>query len=123
MADQRDLLKELFTAIDAMDTPAFLSKLAPEAVFRFGASPEVQGHNAIGAAVDGFFSSIAAVSHEITSQIGAGAVLACEGEVTYTRHDATTITLPFANVFEFDGPLISGYRIYIEIAPLYATTA
>jgi hypothetical protein len=36
-----------------------------------------------------------------------------------TRHDATEIALPFINVFEFDGDLISGYKIYMDIGPLY----
>jgi limonene-1,2-epoxide hydrolase len=30
------------------------------------------------------------------------------------------ITLPFCNVFETDDGLISLYRIYIDVAPLYA---
>ena len=43
----------------------------------------------------------------------------CEGETTYTRHDGTQITLPFANVFELEGELISTYKIYADIGPLY----
>jgi len=44
----------------------------------------------------------------------------CEGEVTYTRRDGTKVTVPFANVFELRGPLISIYRIYIDNSPLFA---
>jgi hypothetical protein len=44
----------------------------------------------------------------------------CEGEVTYRRHDNSEITLPFADAFDLRGDLISGYRIYIDIAPLFA---
>ncbi len=120
MTNRSRLLAELFAAIDAKDTAAFLEKLSPTAVFRFGASPPARGKEAIGPAVDAFFSSIAAVSHHVARQVGDGSLLACEGEVRYTRHDGSTITLPFADFFEFDGDLIEGYRIYIEIAPLYA---
>lgn len=122
MADRDPALVELFAAIDAMDTEGFLARLAPDAVFRFGSMPMVQGREAIGAAVDGFFATIAGLRHDVTQKIAAGNALACEGQVTYTRHDATTVTLPFADFFEFDGGLISAYRIYIDIGPLYATT-
>jgi limonene-1,2-epoxide hydrolase len=46
--------------------------------------------------------------------------IVCEGEVTYTRHDGSKITLPFANVFEVKNELITLYRIYIDIGPLFA---
>ena len=46
--------------------------------------------------------------------------VACEGEVTYTRHDGSQITLPFCNIFEIDGDKIEVYRIYIDMAPLFA---
>lgn len=37
-------------------------------------------------------------------------------------HVATSITLPFANIFEFDEDRIEGCCIYIDVASLYATT-
>jgi hypothetical protein len=46
--------------------------------------------------------------------------LVCEGEVTYRRLNNTEITLPFTDVFEYDSNLISQYKIYIDISPLYA---
>ena len=42
-----------------------------------------------------------------------------KGEVTYTRHDGSTITLPYFNVFGMDGELIKDYQIYMDINPLY----
>ena len=42
-----------------------------------------------------------------------------EGEAAYTRHDGSTVSLPFVNVFEIEDVLISDYRIYIDIAPLF----
>ena len=112
-------LDDLFTAIDAKDTERFLGFLTDEASFRFGSAPAVQGKEAIHSAVDGFFSSIAGLSHDLARSVAEDDVVVCEGEVTYTRHDATTITLPFINVFEFDGELISNYKIYMDVGPLY----
>ena len=59
VADRGPVLAELFASIDAMDTAGFLARLSPDAVFRFGSMPMVQGTDAIGAAVDGFFATIA----------------------------------------------------------------
>jgi limonene-1,2-epoxide hydrolase len=112
-------LDKLFASIDAMDTESFLSCIREDAIFRFGSSPPVQGHAAIRAGVDGFFASIAALQHVVQRQVAEDNAVVCEGEVTYTRHDGSKITLPFVNVFEVAGGLISLYRIYIDIGPLY----
>ena len=113
--------KKLFASIDAMDTESFLRFIREDATFRFGSSPAVTGHADIRAAVEGFFSSFAALRHELQKLIADGDSVACEGEVTYTRHDGSKITLPFVNVFEIDGGLISQYRVYIDIGPLFQT--
>ena len=112
--------KKLFASIDAMDTESFLRFIHKDATFRFGSSPAVTGHAEIRAAVEGFFSSFAALQHDLQKLIADGDAVACDGEVTYTKHDGSKITLPFVNVFEIDGGLISVYRIYIDIAPLFA---
>jgi limonene-1,2-epoxide hydrolase len=111
---------KLFVSIDAMDTEGFLGFIAPDAEFRFGSTPPVKGHDGIRAAVKGFFSSFAALSHNLQRVVADDNGVVCEGEVTYTRHDGSNITLPFCNVFEVDDGLISLYRIYIDVAPLYA---
>ncbi len=111
---------KLFVSIDAMDTEGFLGFVAPDAEFRFGSAPPVQGRAAIEEAVGGFFASIAALSHELQRIVAKDDTVVCEGEVTYTRRDGGAVTLPFCNVFETKDGLISVYRIYIDIAPLYA---
>lgn len=113
-------LDELFAAIDAKDTQRFLEFLAPDATFRFGSAPAVQGHEAIAAAVDGFFASIASLRHELSRTVTTGSTVVCEGVSAYTRHDGNEIALPFCNVFETGDGAINDYRIYIDIAPLFA---
>lgn len=109
----------MFAAIDRKDTEAFVGYLTDDASFRFGSAPAVRGRAAIREAVDGFFSTIAASSHYIRQTLTSGTTQVCEGKVTYTRLDGTSVTLPFVDVFEFDGDLIADYKIYIDIAPLY----
>lgn len=119
-AGATDWLDDLFDAIDAQDTSRFTGYLAPDATFRFGSAPAVAGREAIGAAVDGFFSSIASSRHRLANTWSGDDTLVCEGEVTYRRHDGSELTLPFTNVFDMQDELIGTYKIYIDIAPLYA---
>ena len=113
-------INDLFAAIDARDTPSFMQFLGEDATFQFGSAEPAQGHAAIAAAVDGFFASIAGVSHNIDKTLSDASTIVCEGKVTYVRHDGSNVTLPFANVFDVADDLIDKYKIYIDIAPLYA---
>lgn len=113
-------LEKLFTFIDAMDLESFLSFISKDGTFRFGSAPAVVGHDAIQDVVGGFFESIAGLQHVLKRTIVSGSTVICEGEVTYTRLDDSSITLPFTNIFEVSSGLISEYKIYIDITPLYA---
>lgn len=110
----------MFAAIDAADADAFVGYLTEDAVFRFGSAPPVSGRAAIHEAVSAFFSSIAGCRHTISNSIRSDSTLVCEGEVMYRRHDGTEVTVPFTDIFEYDGDLIAHYKIYIDITPLYA---
>ena len=114
------LLDKLFAAIDAKDAAAFAEFIAEDGEFRFGSAPTVKGRPAVRQAVDDFFATIDGLSHSVTRVWRDNSSLACEGEVCYRRHDSTEIVIPFVDVFEFEEDLISAYKIYIDIAPLYA---
>jgi len=111
---------KLFASIDAMDTEGFLGFIADDCTFRFGSSPAVTGRDGVRAAVNDFFSMFAALRHSVNRVVADTNGIACEGEVTYTRHDGSEITLPFCNIFEADDGQISLYRIYIDTGPLFA---
>jgi len=110
---------ELLRAIDAKDTPRFLSHLAPDGEFIFGNAPAAVGHAAIGAAVDGFFKLIRSSRHVLlTTWEGPNSAVG-EGTVTYTRLEGSTLTLPFVDVFHFREGLIGRYQIYMDVNPLF----
>ncbi len=116
---QRDL-EPLFAAIDAKDAKAFTEFLTEKASFRFGSAPATHGKAAIETAVSEFFASLAGLSHVINAVVTKGDMLFCEGETTYTRHDGKDVVVPFADVFEYEGDKIAEYRIYADLAPLFA---
>jgi limonene-1,2-epoxide hydrolase len=112
--------KGLFASIDAMDTERFLTFIDENCTFRFGSSPAITGREGIRASVNDFFSMFAALGHDLQRVVADANGIVCEGEVTYTRHDGKKFTLPFCNVFEVDGGLVSLYRIYIDMGPVFA---
>jgi ketosteroid isomerase-like protein len=113
-------LDRLFAAIDANDSDAFVAFLTENGRFRFGSAPAVQGREAIRDAVSGFFDTIDGCSHSVARVWKDADSLVCEGEVCYRRHDGSELIVPFVDVFAFDGELISDYKIYMDISPLYA---
>jgi ketosteroid isomerase-like protein len=112
--------QQLFDAIDRKDTAAFLGFLAEDAVFQFGNAPPARGRAAIGVAVSGFFGAIGGSRHHLQRSFMGPDARACQGEVSYTRLDGSTVTVPFANVLVMRGELIAGYHIYIDLTPLFA---
>jgi ketosteroid isomerase-like protein len=113
-------LDDLFAAIDAKDPEAFAAFLTEDGEFRFGSAPAVVGRDNVAEAVRGFFDTIDGLSHSVIRLWRDQGSLACEGEVCYRRHDGQEVIIPFVNVFDCEAGLISKYRIYIDIAPLYA---
>lgn len=114
------LLDDLFESIDEKNVDRFLHFLTDDAIFRFGSAPQVQGQSQVRDAVNEFFATIAGCKHKLNKVLADDGTIVCEGEVTYIRNDESEITLPFVNVFETAGELISHYKIYADAAPLYA---
>ena len=112
--------ERLFATIDGKDTAAFLDFLADDGEFRFANAPAAVGHEAIGAMVGGFFAAIGGSRHRLIRTWGDADTAVCEGEVTYTRHDGSSLTLPFVNVFYLRGDKIQSYRIYIDNTALFS---
>jgi len=113
-------VQTLFEAIDAQDTSKFLTFLSSDVRFQFGNWPASVGRDAVGEAVDGFFASISALSHDLLNVWVLEDHIIARGEVTYTRKDGSQLTLPFTNVFGIAEDKINDYQIYMDINPLYA---
>lgn len=112
-------LESLMATIDARDTPGFAAFLAPDCQFRFGNGPTIAGREQIAEFVGGFFQAIAALTHQIQAawEVPGGKV--CHGQVSYTRHDGTTLSVPFANVFGLGEQGIEEYLIFADTSALF----
>lgn len=112
--------KQLFQAIDKMDTEAFLSFLAEDVLFRFGNAEPVKGKQAVGDVIRGFFSSIGGLRHVVLETWKQADTIICRGEVTYTRKDSSTLTVPFADFLrKKSGDGFKEYLIYADVSQLY----
>jgi ketosteroid isomerase-like protein len=111
---------ELFADIDRMDAKAFASHLAEACVLRFGNADEVVGRDAIEEVIAGFFNTIKGLSHHIVEQWDVGDTTILQFESTYTRMDDRRVTVPAVTIYRRGVDLIDDYRIYVDLAPVYA---
>lgn len=115
----KDWLKQLFTIIDRKDAEGFSLFFTDNATFRFANAPAVSGKENVRKAAHDFFVKIKGLHHHVTGVWEFGDIVICEGEVTYTRLDDNTLTLPFVDIFHMKDDRILDYRVYIDISPLF----
>ena len=116
---------DFFRAVDAMDASTVAKAFADDGVFQFGNSDPAVGRERVQQNISGFFSMIGGLSHEITGVWSGswegGEVKSVEAAVTYTRQDGTrTQPLPATSTLRMEGERIKDYRIFIDVAPLFA---
>ncbi len=111
---------ELFAAIDGGDAERFAAFLSGDGLFRFGNGEPVQGRDAVREAVEAFFASIRGCRHELRGSWEVPGAAICHGEVTYTRHDGSRLTVPFANICKREGGHITEYLVHVDASQLYA---
>ena len=115
----KNWLRNLFNAVDNMDADVFVSFFMEDANFKFANAPAVSNRKNIRKAVSQFFSAVKGLRHEIKDVWECDDAVICEGEVTYTRHDNSKVSFPFANVFRMENELIADYRVYIDNSALF----
>lgn len=115
-------MKELFAVVDSMDARGFAAAFAEDGLFRFGNNPTAVGRDQIESSVNAFFSNLEGLRHEILDVWDHEDVVLSEVEATYTRLDGTSISLPAATIGRRRDGLLSDYRIYMDINPLFTST-
>jgi ketosteroid isomerase-like protein len=119
--DPRAFADGMFAVVDRLDADAFADYYAEDAVLRFGNAEAVHGRAAIRNTFAGFFATLDGLRHDMQHYVHVDDTHLCEAHVTYTRKDGSLVTVPAMSVFHTrpDG-LIDSYRIYVDLAPLYA---
>jgi ketosteroid isomerase-like protein len=114
-----------FATIDAREPDRIAAYFADDGVFRFGNAPPVRGREAIRQTLAGFLDTLGGMRHHVTGvwrgEWEQGTVVSIEAEVTYTRLDGTrTAPLPATSTVRRAGDRIQDYRIFMDLAPLFA---
>lgn len=61
-----------------------------------------------------------AISHHIVGQWEVDDATIVQFEAHYTRMDDRRVTVPAVTLYRRGGDLIDDYRIYVDLAPVYA---
>ncbi|MEV0643794.1 nuclear transport factor 2 family protein [Phytomonospora sp. NPDC050363] len=113
-------VRAVFADIDTFDPARFVAHLTEDAEFRFANAPVVKGREAIGEAVAAFFATIDGLTHHVHHVWEVGDTSIAQTDVEYRRKDGRTVIVPNADILVFEGELARDWRIYIDLAPLYA---
>lgn len=111
----------IFAAIDAMDPARFAEFLTADASLTFANNPPLVGTEAILAGTGGFYASIRALHHTIKNEWTVGRDTVVELSVHYERLDGGEVTIPVVSAWTVDDQArITDYRVYFDLAPVYA---
>ena len=113
----------LFEDIDSMDPDRYARHLSEDVVLRFGNSESVVGRAAVRDAWAAFCANLHGVRHDLVERWDVGPATIVEARVTYTRADDSTVTVPVVTIYRASGDLLEDYRIFIDLAPLFAPPA
>jgi limonene-1,2-epoxide hydrolase len=118
------LLEKSSRADGERDADLFATILAPEAELQLGPFPAIRGREAIRKFIAGFFATVGHLDQRLVRAWEHPGGLAYESEVTYTLLNGSKIApIPYCNVWDVAGGLITRYRIYIDLTPLKEATA
>ena len=119
--DPRRFADGMFAVVDRLDADGFAEYYAEDAVLRFGNAEPVHGREAIRRTYAEFFATLDGLRHDPQHYVHQDGTHLMEATVTYTRKDGSLVAVPAMSVFH-QGPdgLIDSYRIYVDLAPLYA---
>jgi hypothetical protein len=111
----------LFEDIDSMEPDAFARHLSDDVTMRFGNAEPLHGRAACRDAWAQFCETVDGVSHDMVNQWEVGSTTIAEANVTYTRKDGTEVTVPVLTIYETNADdEIDSYRIFIDLAPVFA---
>jgi hypothetical protein len=115
------LYTSMFADIDRMDAGAWADWLTDDARFRFGNGDETTTRDAARDGLAAFYALIDGVSHTMLDHWESGPTTIVRSDVTYTRKDGDTVTVPVVTIYhERDDGKIDDYRVYGDVAPIFA---
>jgi ketosteroid isomerase-like protein len=115
-----DYASEVYEEVDSKDEQRLARFLTENCTFVYANSDPVVGRENIAESSKQFMALIADIKHQLLDVWGFGDVIVSRLEVTYTRKDGSTLTVPAVTIWRVSSRQIDDYRIYIDVAPLFA---
>jgi len=116
-----DAVRRVFQIVDSFDPDEFVRLLAEDATLVFGNAEPMTGRETIAAGLRAFFSTIAGLRHRTVRTWQVDADVIAETEVTYRRLDGGEASVVAVSIWHTrDDGLITDYRIFVDLAPVYA---
>jgi len=112
-------IKDMYGVVDAMNGAGLAAMMTENGIFRFANIPGVEGREAITGFLDNFFQSIKGIAHSQIEDWKVDNTSFATGMVTYTRHDDSTLEVPFSVILKMHGELIHEYLIFVDASELY----
>jgi ketosteroid isomerase-like protein len=115
-----DYASEVYEAVDSKDERRLARFLTENCTFVYANSEPVIGRENIAESSKNFLALIAGIKHQLLDVWAFDDVIVSRLEVTYTRKDGSTLTVPAVTIWRMRNRQIDDYRIYIDVAPLFA---
>ncbi len=115
-----DYASEVYEAVDSKDEQRLARFLTENCTFVYANNEPVIGRENVAESSKNFMASIAGIKHQLLDVWAFDDVIVSRIEVTYTRKDGSTLTVPAVTIWRLRDRQIDDYRIYIDVAPLFA---
>jgi hypothetical protein len=113
-----DTVVRLFGRGEAFDSDGFIGFFTDKPMYQFGNADPCLDKKAIHASVTAFFSAVQALYHDIRNMWEVGDLLLVEMDVVYWRKDGSSVRLPCADIFRFEGDKVQELRIFMDANPV-----
>lgn len=114
--------EELFGHIDNRRMDEFLSFLTDDIKLTVANHPTAAGKEWVRVAVGALWQSVNGVKHEFHHVFQDQGHMIFQATVAYTRLDNKVVSVPCVTIIRLEGDLVSEWRIYVDLTPVFALT-
>lgn len=115
-----EYVSEVYEAVDSRDEQRLARFLTENCTFVYANNDPVVGRANVAEYSKKFMALIAGIKHQLLEVWAFDDVIVSRIEVTYTRKGGSTLTVPAVTIWRMRDRQIDDYRIYIDVAPLFA---
>ena len=123
LVSERETIRALFSATDQGDLAGVTSYLHDDVVVFLSNREPIHGAVAYAELYGQVAGMLAGLRHEILDIWSAAedpSVWIVQMTVHYSRADGPTVSLPCCNVLRFTEGLVSDYRVFMDMTPVFA---